>query len=270
MEIFTGTEEINENRIIGNIKLVNSRIEFKGKNNYFYCNGNIQLENSKIRFTGDNAVIFIDKNEFPFSINIRVSNDSVFYLGENCYLNKLSEFYATERKNIIIGRECLISYGSTFRTADPHLIYDINSMERLNYSKSILIGDHVWVGQNCLILKNTIIGSGTVIGGCSVASNKKIESNTIYAGNPIRKIRDNIFYEGPMSTHDYNEEDEFNSRISNNTDGIFNKDDYIVDISLVDKELQGINSSIEKIEYINDKISSNKNKNRFYIGSEKN
>ena len=121
-----------------------------------------------------------------------------------------------------------------------------------------------------MILKNTIIGSGTVIGGCSVASNKKIESNTIYAGNPIRKIRDNIFYEGPMSTHDYNEEDEFNSRISNNTDGIFNKDDYIVDISLVDKELQGINSSIEKIEYINDKISSNKNKNRFYIGSEKN
>lgn len=37
-------------------------------------------------------------------------------------------------------------------TCDYHPIMDINSNNRLNFSKSIYIGDHVWCGQEIGIL----------------------------------------------------------------------------------------------------------------------
>lgn len=64
---------------------------------------------------------------------------------------------------------------------------------RINNSKSIYIGDHVWIGQNALILKNTQIGSGSIIGAMSLVSHKKVASNCVYAGNPAQKIKENIF-----------------------------------------------------------------------------
>ncbi len=254
-----------KNKIIGDINFNNASVEFKGENNILYCNGNITLENCKIRFTGSNSLIYLDKNKYPFSINIRVGNDSVFYLGKRCYLNRTSNIYATERKNIIIGNECLLSFGCYFRTADPHIIYDTNTKKRINFSKSILIGDHVWVGQNCLILKNTKIGSGAIIGGNSVVSNKVINSNSIFGGNPAKKIRENVFYSSPMSTHDYDEGMEIESENFDNDDYVYNKDNNTLDMNKIDNDLQRLKTSEEKLKYININISKSNNKNRFYI-----
>lgn len=257
---------IKENKVVGNITLNNSSIEFKGKNNILYCNGNIIIENCKLRFTGNNSIIFFDENKYPFSLNIRVGNDSVFYLGKNCFINRTSNMYATERKNIIIGNEFLLSFDSYFRTADPHVIYDVNTKKRVNFSKSILIGDHVWIGQGSLILKGTIIGSGAIIGGNSVSSNKKIKSNTIYAGNPIRKVKDNVCYATPMSTHNYTLEEEIDSEETTQHIYKYKKNEDTINLELIDKELLSLSSVQEKIDYINNNIVNNQNENRFYIG----
>ena len=61
-------------------------------------------------------------------------------------------------------------------------------------SKSIVIGDHVWIGQNSLILKGTYVGSGAIIGANSVVSGKKIGSNSIWAGNPVKELRKGIYW----------------------------------------------------------------------------
>ena len=50
----------------------------------------------------------------------------------------------SERKNIIIGDQCLFSHTIWFRNADPHLIYDNITNKRINPTQSIYIGDHVW------------------------------------------------------------------------------------------------------------------------------
>lgn len=49
------------------------------------------------------------------------------------------------------------------------------------------IGNNVFIGMNTVILKNTIIGDNVIIGAGSVVSGK-VESNSVYAGNPARKI----------------------------------------------------------------------------------
>lgn len=255
---------IKKNQVIGNIKLKNSIIEFTGDNNILYCNGNINLENSTLRFTGSNSIIYFDKNRFSFSIDIRVGFDSLFYLGKNCYLNRKSHMYATERKNIIIGNDCLISFDNYLRTADPHLIYDINTRKRINFSKSILIGDHVWIGQECLILKGTKIGSGAIIGGHATL-NKRVESNTVYAGNPARKIRENVYFKDGYSSNNYKLEDEINSEYCNNNKGIFKKDKNTISLEQLDNAIRKIDNVYDKLVFVQENLTNNTHKNRFFI-----
>ncbi len=264
VSIVDDIEYLNDNQVIGNLKLDNASIEFKGKGNVLYCTELISLKNCKLRFTGNNSLIYFDENKEPFSINIRVGNDSVFYIGKQCFFNKTSYFYATERKNVIIGNECLMSFGVYLRTSDPHLIYDVETKKRLNFSKSILIGDHVWVGQNCLILKNTQIGSGSIIGGNSVVSGKKISSNTLWAGNPAKKIKDNVFYGEYKSTHDYDLELEENSNYCKKVYK-YESDKNTINFETFDNNLRSISNVNDKINYIKDNLVNNENKNRFFL-----
>ncbi len=172
-------QNIEKNKIFGNPILTNAIIEFTGHDNILYLGKNIKLENVKIQFTGSNSLIYLDDNEKVLRFSARIGNDSVLYLGKNIIINKEIKLLATERKNIIIGDDCLLASSATFRTADAHLIYDIETGERINSAKSIYVGNHVWIGQQCLILKNTKIHSGSIIGGNSVLSNKSVPANTM-------------------------------------------------------------------------------------------
>jgi len=108
-------------------------------------------------------------------------------------MNGKLNIVVSEQKNIFIGDGCLFSFDIWIRTGDAHLIYDSNLKSRINFSGSIYIGDHVWIGQHVFILKETKIGSGSVIGSMSIIPGKILESNASYAGNPVKKIKSNIF-----------------------------------------------------------------------------
>lgn len=240
------------NKIVGDLVLDNVEISFKGDNNIIMCNNKVLLENCKIRFTGSNSLIYIDENNYPMSLNMRVGNDSVIYIGKDCYINRTSHLYATERKNIIIGDQLLLAFNTYFRTADPHLIYDINTKKRINFSKSIIVGDRVWIGQDSLILKGTEIGSGAIIGGHSVISNKEIEANSLYAGNPARKIKEGVFYGEHRSTHDYTYEEELESEIfQGDIDKyIFKDDKKLRTLKEMDIEFKNIKDVKDKVKYL--------------------
>jgi len=81
-------------------------------------------------------------------------------------------------------------------------MYNTETKERLNQSKSIVIDDHVWVGQNVFILKGSKVGSGSIIGARSIVPGKRLVSNALYAGTPVRKLRDKVFFPRD-SVHSY-------------------------------------------------------------------
>ena len=88
------------------------------------------------------------------------------------YFNDVVNVILSESKNVVVGNGCLFSIGNWLRVADPHLIYNADTMKRINFSKSIYIGDHVWIGQNSLVLKGTQIGSGSIVAAGSLTTKK--------------------------------------------------------------------------------------------------
>ena len=102
-----------------------------------------------------------------------------------------SALVATE--SITIGDDTNIGGGTVIYDTDFH---SLRSVDRLSGDKrvksaSVIIGKRVFVGGHCIILKGSEIGDNAVIGAGSVVSGK-IPANEIWAGNPARKIKDNI------------------------------------------------------------------------------
>ncbi|XZF76097.1 acyltransferase [Bacillus sp. AL-1R] len=271
MEVINETkqiEDLKENYIIGNPKLTNSKIVFKGTGNVLYCDhDDVHLVNSAIQFNGYDSIIFLCKSSFDYLLNATVYNNSVLFFGRDNYFNSKLNIIISEQKNIIVGEGCLFSFDCWFRTADPHLIYDSYTKKRVNPSKSIYIGDHVWIGQHAFILKGTQIGSGSIIGGMSLVSGKKIESNSSYAGNPARKIGESIFFTND-SVHAYTE-------LETQSHDLFESENYIysynqtemLPFSSIEKSLTELKLVSEKLYFIKENLQMNRNKNRFFIGN---
>ena len=255
----------NNNQIIGtNPNLQNTRISFRGRNNRLICEDNVNLHNSILDFNADNSIIYLSSNRNVYYLNISIYNNSLFYMGENSYINGRINFSISEQKNIFIGNECLFARDIWMRIADPHLIYDTNSLKRINLSKSIYLGDHVWVGQDVLILKGTQIGSGSIIGAKALVAGKKIQSNSLWGGVPARLIRDDVLFDG-SSVHYYTDEQTENSMEYSSGRWIYRNEGNVLSFDKIEENFNSINDVDEKIAYLQSVINCD-DYNRFYIG----
>lgn len=267
MQITDGNQllKLEGNRFIGTIpKLINSQINFKGKNNILICQENVKLWNSRIDFNLDNSVLYLSSNLHDYSVNISVHNNNVCFIGKDNFFNGRTTIVLSEGKNVIIGDGCLFSYNITIRVADGHLLYNSDTKERLNQSKSIFIGDHVWLGQNAMIFKGTQIGSGSTIGANSVLSNKTVPSNTTFAGSPVKLIHNNSFWTG-HSVHGWVDEETEKMAKYESDRFIYNVDENTMDFEDIDHNFNNLTIPYDIFEYIHYNIVLNHNKNKFSI-----
>lgn len=261
------------NRLMGTPpkKMTNSSIKFVGKNNILYCEDNVMLDHCSITFNASNSVIYLSSSKYLYRLITFINNDSVFYMGKDNYINLPMHVLIGEQKHCFIGNNGMISLEVWMRTSDPHLIYNSETMQRINPTKSIYVGDHVWLGQAALLLKGTQISSGSIVGARSVVSNKKIPSNTSGAGNPYKQLATGIFW----SNECVNEWREEETRLSQDyTQLVVNTkikpNDYIykynpkqyISFDEIDKALCSAKSVEERLVYLQ-KLSTNKDKNRF-------
>ena len=98
--------------------------------------------------------------------------------------------FISENNKIYIGKRVLIGGWTNIYDTDFHPIHYLDRKENPNDGKTdpILIDDDVFIGAHTIILKGTKIGKGSVIGAGSVVA-KDIPPNQIWAGNPVRFIR---------------------------------------------------------------------------------
>lgn len=267
----------NGNRFIGTApQMNNSKIVFNGEGNVLICEDGVNLVNSSITFNGNDSVVYLSQNRHNYILSVSANGENVFYMGKNNYMNGVLSIILSERKHCLIGDNCLLSFGIWIRNADPHLVYDCESNQRINPSKSIFIGDHVWVGQSAMILKGTKIDSGSIIGAMSLVAGKSIPSNESWGGNPCRQIAKNIFWEDSC-VHKW---DRSMTQLSKN----FAKYSKKKNLSISDFKFEYDNSQTvsyedidcifseksvdEKIEFMTE-LSSGNAKNRFVHSNEK-
>lgn len=241
--------ELEGNEFIGELpRLTNSQINFHGKNNILVCEEGVHLWNSRIDFNLDNSVLYLSGSSHDYSVNISLHKNNVCFIGKNTFFNGRTNFVLSEAKNIILGDNSFISYNVVFRTSDGHCIYDDVTKRRMNYAKSIYVGDHVWFGQNAMIFKGSRIGSGAIIGANSVVSNHEIPSNTTYAGSPVRMIHEKTFWT-PHSVHGWGDEEIEKMSVSDSDLFSYSKDTETLDFSQIEEKLNSLGPD-DVVDYI--------------------
>jgi acetyltransferase-like isoleucine patch superfamily enzyme len=117
--------------------------------------------------------------------------NAIINIGNNVRMSGTTICAATK---VEIGDRCVI--GSDVIIADTDF-HSLNAAARSSSddsisanSKSVIIGNDVFIGGRSIILKGVNIGNNVVIGSGSVVT-KNVPSNTIIGGNPAKVIRDN-------------------------------------------------------------------------------
>ena len=154
--------------------------------NFRHSGFNLELlENSKLSIFGNVHI--------GYHGSLRIEKNAEIQIGSNTYLSASCLLRAA--KKITIGDNCAISWNVTILDSDFHEYCVDNILQ--NNTKEVTIGNNVWIGNNVIILKGVTIGDYAIVGAGSVVT-KNIDSYTVVAGNPARKIKNNI---QPLNTH---------------------------------------------------------------------
>jgi acetyltransferase-like isoleucine patch superfamily enzyme len=118
-------------------------------------------------------------------------------VGQNTWITpnvRFDMFKNTEAKKlgrplIHIGDNCIITEYSHFITHDTSKPYFQKLLGVAGHKKwgEIVLKDNCFIGIGCLIMPRVTIGPNSLVGAGSVVT-KDVEPNSVYAGNPAKKI----------------------------------------------------------------------------------
>ena len=163
----------------------NFNVVILGYKNRFY-------RNSQIVLTKDNFVFIGISSRKIRALNINCDIGASVVIGDDFSCHGV-DIESQERALVRIGTDCQFSREILIRNGDGHPIYQSGKI--INRARAVCIGNHVWVGQRAVILKGSKIPSGSIVGCASVVTKDfSIDSNIIIAGNPARKVKENIHW----------------------------------------------------------------------------
>lgn len=127
--------------------------------------------------------------------NAPAAHNSLIMIGEGSTFQQTDIFTSHSNAQIMIGENCMFSYGVVIRHTDSHPIYELGSQKHINRVSALKIGNHVWVGWHVSIWKNVHIADDCILGAHAVVAKSFHEPHCAIAGNPARIIRRNIMWE---------------------------------------------------------------------------
>lgn len=106
-------------------------------------------------------------------------------------LRKKQNYHVLKEKKLYIGEDCMLSSEVIISTGDSHSIINEEGM-RINSSKDVVIGSHVWIGNRVSINKGVVIAANSVIGNGSIVTKVAMAENCVLAGNPAKIVKTNV------------------------------------------------------------------------------
>jgi acetyltransferase-like isoleucine patch superfamily enzyme len=163
----------------------------KGTKNRVLVGSDCDIGDLNIVVKGKNCSVEIGARCWIKKGTISVSGTgTIVRIGENTTWES-GAIIANEGQSVSLGRDCMLASVILIRNVDGHGIFDGSTRERINHSKPVTIGEHVWLGNGARVNKGATIGDGVVVGHSSVVSGR-LEGYCIYAGVPAKVIRRNI------------------------------------------------------------------------------
>ncbi len=176
----------------GSSYIERTKIEIYGENNVIIIGDLCRVKASDILIEGNNNKVIVEDDVYLGTVHIRVENDNnIIHIGTRSTFCENVLLAAIESTNLSIGNDCMFSTNIEVRTGDGHTIIDSEG-KRKNYSKDIVLGEHIWVGTRCLILKGTVIADNCIIGANSLVIGTHDDSNCMLVGNPVKVVKKDI------------------------------------------------------------------------------
>lgn len=173
----------------------NIRLTIEGKNNRIIF-GKKFSGALNISIVGDNNLVQIGRKCRLKKSNIRVrSSDTKIIIGDQTTCGVGCRFILSEKRDIYLGDDCMLSSNVTIRTGDGHSIIDTKSGKRINPADDIVIGNHVWIGFNSIVLKGAKIADNCIVGAASLINKEHSTSGCVLAGTPARVVREGITWD---------------------------------------------------------------------------
>lgn len=244
-------------------ELVSSVIEFTGTGNVLFVEDGTRLRNTRLRFLGNDSVIYLRRSARYTEVIATLFHESVLYLGPGSSFTSAARFVPSERRHVIVGSDAMFSSRVAFRTADPHLVYSAHDHRRVNPSRSVWVGDHVWLGEDSLFLKGARVGSGSILGARAVVT-RAVPSNTSAGGVPARVIGTDVFWTRP-SVHAWTQEQTDRGELYPGDEFLFSADGDSVDVDALENELDLATTAAERLAWC-ERLDAMTAKNRFYVG----
>ena len=187
---FNNSFRIKRNKLLIEGKvLIKCKINCAGTNNTIICRPGGYMINSNIIIRGNDNVIIIGNDTFLKNGELWVEDShNKIVIGDKTRICGKTHLACIEGTEIDIGKDCLFSTDIVFRTGDSHSIVDLSG-NRINQSKSIIIGSHVWIGNKVTILKGSKIMDNSIIGTGSIVNSSFNEENVIISGIPAKVIK---------------------------------------------------------------------------------
>lgn len=177
---------------IGIVLIKKTKFVVNGINNTIIIQNFSRLKDCKIYIKGNNNRIIISENVYLNKTEIHIEdNNNEISIGKHTSITGATHLAAIEGTSITIGNDCLFSSNIHFTTGDSHSIIDLRG-RRINMSKNISIGDHVWIGTKVTCLKGVQIANNCIVGAGTLVNKKFNEENVILAGNPVRILKHEV------------------------------------------------------------------------------
>lgn len=172
------------------------KIKGSGRNLRISIEENFKANRLNIIVNSNNAELQIGSNvviNLGMEVQFTTGDNASIKVGDNTVFHGIGKFKTSEMKKISIGNGCLFASNWEILTTDYHYIWDKDSLEHLNPTADVSIGNNVWVANNVTILKGATIPDGCIIGiGSYVFRSNDLQPNSIIAGYPAKLLRTNV------------------------------------------------------------------------------
>lgn len=182
-----------DNRVhVGTAFMKKCKIKINGKNNEIVFGEKCYLTNFRISITGNNCKVVLGDAVCVHDCGICIENNGgTVYIGEKTLICGPAHFSCMEGTDIHVGKECLFSSETHLRTGDSHSVLDMEG-NRINPSKSIIIGDRVWLGVRAMCMKGARVANDSIVSAGAVVTKEFEKTNVAIAGVPAKIVKENI------------------------------------------------------------------------------